>query len=164
MKPKILRTESEYESALERIDALISAEPNSTEGDELALWTLLVEHYEEEHHQIELPDPIDAIRFRMEQQGLKQVDLVPLIGSKSKVSEVLNRKRPLSLAMIRNLHEVLGIPAEVLIQEEGATLSKRLLALMDEEAIGRLKNPDSMRSAKKKKRIRTRTKAIRMVK
>ena len=88
----------------------------NAEGDELELWAHLVEEYEEEHYPIDLPDPIAAIRFRMDQQDLKPADLIPYIGSKSKVSEVLNRKRPLSLAMIRKLHSGLGIPAEVLLQ------------------------------------------------
>jgi HTH-type transcriptional regulator/antitoxin HigA len=117
MKPKILKTESEYEQALEVVDSLMEAAPGSPEEDELELWSLLVEQYEDTHHPIDPPDPIEAIKFRMEQLGLEQKDLTKYIPAKSKVSEVLNRKRPLSLGMIRALHEHLGISAEVLVQE-----------------------------------------------
>jgi HTH-type transcriptional regulator/antitoxin HigA len=125
MKPKILRTESEYEAALQRVDRLMDATAGTARADELELWTWLVERYEEEHYPVDPPDPIEAIRFRMDQQGLRQVDLIPFIGSKSKVSEVLNRKCPLSLGMIRGLSEGLGIPAEVLIRERGASSDDR---------------------------------------
>ena len=120
MKPKILKTESEYEQALEVVDSLMEATPGSPEEDELELWSLLVEQYEDTHHPIDPPDPIEAIKFRMEQLGLEQKDLTQYIPAKSKVSEVLNRKRPLSLGMIRALHEHLGISAEVLVQEPQA--------------------------------------------
>jgi HTH-type transcriptional regulator/antitoxin HigA len=125
MKPKVLKTEAEYEAALQRVDRLMDASIGTARAEELELWTWLVERYEEEHHPFDPPDPIEAILFRMEQQGLKQVDLIPFIGSKSKVSEVLNRKRPLSLGMVRSLSEGLGIPAEVLIQEKRPTLDNR---------------------------------------
>lgn len=115
MKPKVLKTEAEYEAAVKRVEALMDARPNTPRADELELWTLLAEQYEEKHHPIDPPDPVEAIRFRMDQMGLKQVDLVPYIGAPSKVSEVLNRKRPLSLPMIRRLNEGLGIPARALI-------------------------------------------------
>jgi HTH-type transcriptional regulator/antitoxin HigA len=88
--------------------------------DELELWSLLVENYEEEHFPIDPPDPIEAIRFRMDQEGLTRADLIPYLQSKSKVSEVLSGKRPLSLSMIRALHSGLKIPAEVLVQEAAA--------------------------------------------
>lgn len=123
MNPKLIKSEAEHAAALARIDALWSARPGTPEGEELELWVHLVEAYEEAHHAIPLPDPVAAIRFRMEQQGLKPADLVPYIGSKSKVSEVLNGRRPLSLTMIRNLHAGLGIPAEVLLQRPGQALS-----------------------------------------
>ena len=115
MNPKILKTEDEYREALFRVEGLMEAEPGTPEGDELELWSMLVEDYEERHYPIPMPDPVSAIRFRMEQAGMKDADLIPYLGSKSRVSEVLNGKRPLSLTMIRKLHDGLGIPAEVLI-------------------------------------------------
>jgi HTH-type transcriptional regulator/antitoxin HigA len=116
MKAKILKSEADYEAALAHIETLMDAAPGSPEEEELSLFALLVEQYEREHYPIAPPDPIDAILFRMDQQGLTRADLVPYIGSQSKVSEVLRRKRPLSIAMIRNLHEGLGIPAATLLQ------------------------------------------------
>ena len=115
MEPRVLKTEAEYEEALARVEGLMDAEPGTPEGDDLELWSMLVEDYEERHHPIPLPDPIAAIRFRMEQAGLRDTDMTVYLGSKSKVSEVLSGKRPLSLSMIRRLHEGLGIPAEVLL-------------------------------------------------
>lgn len=115
---KIIKNEEEYNSAIELVEELISKERSIEEDDQLELLTFLIDKYEEEQYPIELPDPIDAIKFRMEQEGLKQKDLVPYIGSKSKVSEVLAKKRPLSINMIRQLHVGLGIPAEVLIQQK----------------------------------------------
>jgi len=117
MEPKVIHTEAEYRAALARVEELMDAEPGTPEGEELNLLGLLVEQYEDETFPIGLPDPIEAIRFRMEQAGLQQKDLVPYIGSPSKVSEVLSGKRRLSLAMIRRLHKGLGIPAEVLLRE-----------------------------------------------
>ena len=119
---KLIKTKDDYEKILKRIDEIFEAEPGSPAGDELELLTKLVEIYEEEKYPIDLPSPVAAIKFRMEQQGLKSKDLIPFIGSKSKVSEVLSGKRALSLNMIRKLHEGLGIPAEVLIQESGKEL------------------------------------------
>lgn len=119
MRPKILRSEEEYQAALAHIETLMDAAPGSPEEDELELFALLVEQYEEEHYPIDLPDPIDAILFRMDQAGLTRKDLLPYLGSSSKVSEVLSRKRPLSLSMMRALHEGLGIPADVLLQIPG---------------------------------------------
>ncbi|MDD2951206.1 MAG: DNA-binding protein [Sulfuricurvum sp.] len=112
-----IRTEADYEKALERIDVLMDLEPEigTAEGDELEVLAMLVEKYEEQHWQIATPDPIEAIKYRMEEMGLKQKDLVPIIGSKSKVSEVLNRKIGLSLSMISNLSAQLHIPLEVLV-------------------------------------------------
>ena len=95
----------------------MNAEPGSQEEDELELWSLLVEEYERKHFPIDPPDPIDAIKFRMDQMRMKAKDLTKFIRAKSKISEVLNRKRGLSLPMIRALHHGLGIPAEVLVRE-----------------------------------------------
>lgn len=117
MKPKIIETEAEYEAALAYIETLMDAAPGSPAEEELELFALLVEKYEEEHFPIDLPDPVEAIKFRMEQEGLTRKELAKYLGSQSRVSEVLNRKRPLSLAMIRALHKRLGIPAEVLLRE-----------------------------------------------
>src|SRR5271156_4882576 len=103
MKPKLIKTEAEYKATLARIEAIFDARPGTVKGDELELLLLLVETYEESAYPIDLPDPIEALRFRMEQAGLKPKDLIPYIGSKSKVSEVLSRQRPLSLTMIRKL-------------------------------------------------------------
>ena len=122
MKPKVIHTKAVHEAALRRIDALMDTDPDPTsaEGEELELLSVLVERYEERMYPVDKPSPLDAIRFRMEQQGLKPKDLVPYLGSPSKVSEVLNGKRSVTLAMIRRLHEGLGIPAEVLIGENSA--------------------------------------------
>ena len=122
MKPKVLKTERDYKAALAHVEALMAqARPDEAE---LELWSLLVEKYEEEHFPIATPDPIEAIRFRMEQAGLVPADLQPYMQSKSKVSEVMNRKRPLSLSMIRAFHRGLKIPAEVLVQETQAPLPR----------------------------------------
>jgi HTH-type transcriptional regulator/antitoxin HigA len=117
MKAKIIRNEETYQEALAFVSSLMDAKPGSKQEEELELWALLIEQYEKESHPIEDPDPIEAIRFRMDQLGLHRKDLEPFIGQKSKVSEVLNRKRPLSLPMIRSLHSCLGIPAAVLVRE-----------------------------------------------
>lgn len=119
MNIRLIKTNRDHKAALKRIDEIFDARPGTAEYDELELLLHLVEEFEAAQYPIAMPDPIDAIKFRMEQQGLKQTDLVPYIGNKSKVSEVLNRKRPLSLSMIRKLHKGLGIPAEVLVQEPG---------------------------------------------
>ncbi|HEY1173086.1 MAG TPA: hypothetical protein VGH19_17085 [Verrucomicrobiae bacterium] len=117
MKAKVIQTEQEYEAALAHVEKLMDAAPGSPKEDELELWSLLVEKYEEEHFPIESPDPIEAIRFRMEQEGLRPADLQQYVSSKSKISEVLSYKRPLSLSMIRAFNTGLQIPAEVLLQE-----------------------------------------------
>lgn len=124
MKPKIIRNEADYEAMLLRIDTLMDSDPapDSSEGEELELLSLLVERYEEEQYPMDLPDPVSAIKFRMEQQGLRAKDLIPYIGSAPKVSEVLSGQRTLSLTMIRNLVNGLGIPAAVLLKEPGAKL------------------------------------------
>lgn len=121
MQPKIIKTEAEYEQALARLDVIFDAEPDTPEGDEAELLTALIEMYEEKVYPMGMPSPLEAIKYRMEQSGMKAKDLAPYIGSPSKVSEVLSGKRSLSLSMIRNLVK-LGIPAEVLLQEEGARL------------------------------------------
>jgi HTH-type transcriptional regulator/antitoxin HigA len=124
MKPKIIHTEAEYEAALARIDALMENDPapGSPEGEELELLSVLVERYEDEQYPMDLPDPLSAIKFRMEQQRLKNKDLIPYIGSPSRVSEVLSGQRGLSLTMIRNLVNGLDIPAEALLGKPGAKL------------------------------------------
>lgn len=114
---KLIKTEEEYEKVLCRIDELFDVSPDTADGDELELLVTLVELYEKEKFPIDEPNPIAAIKFRMEQENLKNKDLIPFIGNKSKVSEVLSSKRSLSLNMIRKLHSGLGIPAQVLIQE-----------------------------------------------
>ncbi len=123
MKPKVIKTEADYEMALAHLETLMDAKPGTSQEEELELFAVLIEDYERENFPIGLPDPIEAIKFRMEQQGLSRKDLEPYIGSQSKVSEILNYKRPLSIAMIRALHKGLDIPAEVLLQEEGGELS-----------------------------------------
>jgi HTH-type transcriptional regulator/antitoxin HigA len=119
---KIIKSEKEYKSALAEISALIERDPDpgTQEADRLELLTLLVENYESATFPKRMPEPIEAIRFRMEQQNLKQRDLVPYIGSSSKVSEVLSGKRPLTLSMMRALHSHLGIPASVLLRERNS--------------------------------------------
>jgi HTH-type transcriptional regulator / antitoxin HigA len=102
------------------IEELFAAEPNTPEGDRLEVLSTLVEAYEEAHYPIPPPDPIEAIYYYMESRGLTQQDLEPYVGSPARVAEVLNKKRPLSLPMIRKLHKGLGIPAEVLIQPYSA--------------------------------------------
>ena len=113
---KPIRTEEDYEAALAEIGRLWGARSGTPEGDRLEVLATLVEAYEAEHHLMDPPDPIEAIKFRMEQQGLTRKDLERLLGTRTRVSEVLNRKRSLSIAMIRRLHEELGISAEVLIR------------------------------------------------
>ncbi|MDY6839696.1 MAG: transcriptional regulator [Thermodesulfobacteriota bacterium] len=117
---RLIKNEEDYDMALSRIDQLMEAKPGSIEMDELELLTALVEMYEDRHFPMSPPEPIDAIKFRMEQLGLSQKDMVPFIGTKSKVSEVLNGKRSLTLAMMRSLNKGLGISAEVLLKEPGA--------------------------------------------
>jgi HTH-type transcriptional regulator/antitoxin HigA len=110
-----IRTEEDYDKALMRIDTLMNADMGTTEGDELDILVTLVEAYEAKYYPMPVCDPIEAIKFRMEQMGLEAKDLTPIIGSRSKVSEVLNHKRQLSITMIRNLHARLHVPYESLI-------------------------------------------------
>ncbi len=115
MDIKVLKTEDEYQTALQRLDDIFDAKESTPEGNEAELLVLLIENYENEHYPIDAPNPIEAIKFRMEQTGMKQKDLAEIIGYKSRVSEVLSGKRKLSLKMIRNLHEKLNIPYESLM-------------------------------------------------
>jgi HTH-type transcriptional regulator/antitoxin HigA len=117
MKTKVIKTKAEHEAALARIDRLMDAKRNTPQGDELELLVLLVHDYEERVYPIAKPDPVAAIHFRMEQQGLKPKDLVPYLGSRSRVSEVLSGRRRLSLKMIRSLVNGLRIPADVLLSQ-----------------------------------------------
>jgi len=111
-----IKTEADYESALKEIESLFDAVPNTPAGDRLEVLTTLVEAYEEQHYPIPSPDPVEAILYHMERRGLTRRDLEPYIGNRARVSEILNRKRSLSLRMIQQLHAELGIPAEVLLQ------------------------------------------------
>ncbi|MBB6178351.1 helix-turn-helix domain-containing protein [Pseudorhizobium flavum] len=113
---KPIRTEGDYQQAMTLLKTLWGAETGTPEGDRLDLLVTLIDIYESARHPIDLPDPVDAILFRMEQQGLTRRDLEPVLGSRGRVAEILNRKRPLSLEMIRRLNAELDIPAEVLIQ------------------------------------------------
>ena len=115
-----VRTEADYDAALAEIDALMDAAPESPEGDRLDVLVTLVQAYEARHHAVTPPDPVAAIRFRMEQLGLRPRDLEAYIGGRGRVSEVLTGKRPLTLPMIRRLAAGLGVPAEVLIREPRA--------------------------------------------
>lgn len=112
-----IRNEKDYKKALERLEVIFDAKQGTKEGDELEILAILIDNYESENFPIEMPDPISAINFRMEQMGLKQKDLVEMIGFKSRVSEIMNRKRKLTLDMIRKLNTQLRIPTEVLIQD-----------------------------------------------
>ena len=126
---KPIRIEADYEAALARIDALMDTEPGTPEGEELDVLTDLVEHYEAKHVPMGYPSAVAAITFRLEQAGLTQRDLVPFIGSRAKVSEVLSGKRRITMPIARALHEHFGIPAEVLLQEPGASLADPLAGI-----------------------------------
>ncbi len=117
MNIKPLKNEQDYDDALARIDQLMDSEPGSPEGDELDVLSVLVEKYEDINHPIEAPNPIEAIRFKMEQFGLKDKDLVEFIGQSGRVSEVMSYKRKLTLTMIRNLEKGLNISAKSLIED-----------------------------------------------
>jgi len=117
MKIKPIRNEADYNEALRKVEALWGAVSGSAEGDELDIWVPLIEAYEREHYPIDLPNPIDAIKFRLEQMGKDYRSLIGVIGQRTRVYEVMRGDRPLSLSMIRELHTKLDIPAEVLIQE-----------------------------------------------
>jgi HTH-type transcriptional regulator/antitoxin HigA len=111
-----IKTEADYQAALQRAGVLMSSSPNTSEADELEVLATLVELYEDKYFPIELPDPIAAIEFRLEQLDRSNADLVPLIGSESLVAEVMSKRQPLTLEMIRAIHQHLGIPADVLLQ------------------------------------------------
>ena len=117
MNIRPIKTEEDYENALERLEYIFDAKRDTKEGDELEILSILIEKYEDEKYPIDLPDPIEAIKFRMEQLGLNQTDLIKIFGYKSRVSEILNKKRKLTLDMIRNLSGKLSIPTNVLIQQ-----------------------------------------------
>ncbi|MEE8188260.1 MAG: transcriptional regulator [Kiloniellales bacterium] len=125
MDIKPIKSEADYQAALEEIEGLMDAKAGTADGDRLEVLTTLVEAHEAKHHPIDAPDPIEAIKFRMEQQGLTRKDLEPLIGPRGRVAEILNSSRPLTLRMIRNLRDKLQIPAEVLIGESGKRRTKR---------------------------------------
>ncbi len=114
---KVIKTEPEYLKALRAVEAIFSAKPDTPEGDQLELLTLLIEQYETRHYPIAAPDPIEAIKFRMEQTGMSISELGEVLGYRSRASEILSRKRRLTLPMIRNLSNKLHIPAEVLLQD-----------------------------------------------
>lgn len=116
MNLKLIKTKKDYQQALDRLELIFDAKKETKEGDELEILGILIEQYESEHFPIDLPDPIEAIKFRMEQLGYTQTDLAKVVGLKSRASEILNKKRKLSLDMIRQLHEKLNIPTDVLIQ------------------------------------------------
>ena len=115
MEAKLIKTEEEYNSALARIEELFDVTSESKEFNEVELLIALVELYELEHYKIDAPDPIEAIKFRMEQLGMKKVDMTKFFGTRGRVSEILNRQRELTLTMIKKLHKEFGIPAESLI-------------------------------------------------
>jgi len=117
MEIKPIRNEADYKKALERLELIFDSRRGTDQGDELEILSILIDNYESENFPIEMPDPISAINFRMEQMGLKQKDLVEMIGFKSRVSEIMNKKRKLTLEMIRKLNTSLKIPTEVLIQD-----------------------------------------------
>jgi len=116
MNLKPIKTKKDYQQALERLELIFDAKKGTKEGDELKILGILTDQYENEHFHIDLPDPIEAIKFRMEQLGYTQTDLARVVGLKSRASEILNKKRKLSLEMIRQIHEKLNIPTDVLIQ------------------------------------------------
>ncbi|KLT71552.1 type II toxin-antitoxin system HigA family antitoxin [Flavobacterium sp. ABG] len=117
MEIKPIKTEKDYDLALERVNTLFNAKPNTSEGDELDILVTLIEKYEQIHYQISEPDPIEAIKFMMEQNGLTDADLGVILNSRSRVSEIFKRKRALTIKQIRILNEALHIPASTLIKE-----------------------------------------------
>ena len=119
-----IRSKADYDAARERIEKLMGAEPGTPEGDELDVLATSVDAYEEKRFPMDAPDPVTAIRFRMEQQGLTRKDLEPMIGSRARVSEVMTGKRPLTLTMVRRVRDGLGISADVLVGAGGGTTAK----------------------------------------
>jgi HTH-type transcriptional regulator/antitoxin HigA len=120
-----IRSDADYEAALAEVERLWGGPSGTSEGDRLDVLATLIDAYEAEHHPIDPPDPVEAIKFRMEQQGLSRKELEPLIGTRTRVAEVLGRKRALSISMIRRLHEGLGISADVLIRPSRANGDQR---------------------------------------
>ena len=116
MTLRSIKTKKEYQNALDRLEVIFDAKPGSSQGDELEVLGILIDKYEQSRYSIDFPDPIEAIKFRMEQLGYSQSDLANVVGLKSRASEILNKKRKLTLEMIRNLHNTLNIPTDVLIQ------------------------------------------------
>ncbi|HEX8992085.1 MAG TPA: transcriptional regulator [Anaerolineales bacterium] len=116
MEIRVIKTETDYRAALAEVEQLFDAAAGTSEGDRLEVLSVLIEAYEARHFPIPLPDPIDALEYFIESRGLTRRDLEPYLGSRARVSEVLGRRRPLSIEMIRRLHAGLGIPADVLIQ------------------------------------------------
>ena len=116
MTIKPIKTKKDYQAAMNRLETIFNAQPGTPEGDELEVLGILIDKYEQEHYPVGYPDPIEAIKFRMEQMGYSQSDLAKVVGLKSRASEILNKKRKLTLEMIRQLHQVLHIPTDVLIQ------------------------------------------------
>jgi HTH-type transcriptional regulator/antitoxin HigA len=117
MDIKPIKTESDYRDALKRLEVIFDAVPNTAGGDELEVLGVLIDNHERTYSPIDMPDPIEAIKFRMEQLNYSNQDLAAIIGLKSRVSEILNKKRKLSITMIRKLHNALSIPTDVLVQE-----------------------------------------------
>lgn len=117
MEIKPIKSEADYRQALDKLEIIFDAPVDSKEGDEAEILSMLIENYENQHYPIESPDPIEAIKIRMEELSLRQKDLVGVIGGKSGVSEILNRKRKLTVDMIRELERLLQIPASVLVQD-----------------------------------------------
>ena len=116
MTIKPIKTKKDYTQALQRLQSIFDAKKGSRDGDELEVFSMLIEKYEDEHFPVGLPDPVEAIKFRMEQLGYTQTDLAKVVGLKSRASEILSKRRKLSLEMIRELHDKLNIPTDVLIQ------------------------------------------------
>lgn len=116
MTLRLIKTKKDYQNALDRLEVIFDADPGTPEGDELEVLGILIDKYEQENYPVDFPDPIEAIKFRMEQLGYNQSDLANVVGLKSRASEILNKKRKLTLDMIRNLHDTLHIPTDVLIQ------------------------------------------------
>jgi len=117
MEIRAIKTSKDYDQALKRLEVIFHASPNTQEGDEAEVLSILVEKYEDDNFPIEAPDPIEAIKFRMEQMEMSNKDLAQILGYKSRVSEIFNRRRKLNLKMIRNLHEKLRIPYESLLTD-----------------------------------------------
>ena len=124
MEIRAIKTEADYEAALREIECLFDSLPGTPENDRLEVWTTLVEAYEEKRYPIPMPDPIEAIWYHLESRGLSESDLEPLLGDRARVADVMSRKRPLSLAIIRRLHARLGISADLLIQPYSLVTSR----------------------------------------